>query len=55
MKERYGGGGFLIYAPQGQLVAAAALYYGPEGPTNNTAEARAMVNCMRACDQLDWS
>ena len=43
IKQRLGAGGYLVYRPDGTFLAAAANYYGHEGPTNNVSEAWALV------------
>ena len=43
-----------MYRPDEELLLAAAYYYGHEGPTNNVAEARALVDCIAAKKKVDW-
>ena len=45
----------LVYSTGGQLLAASAYLYGDDAPTNNTAEARAMVNSLREADGVSWA
>ena len=40
VKQRLRAGGYLVYRPDGTLLAATANYYGHEGPTNIVSEAR---------------
>ena len=49
-----GSGGYMVHRPDGKLLLAAAHYYGHEGPTNNVAEARALVDCIAALDKVGW-
>ena len=52
VKQRLGAGGYLVYHPDGMLLAAAANYYWHEGPTNNVSEARALVDRITALDKV---
>ena len=54
VKQKLGAGGYLVYQPDGTLLAAAANYYRHEGPTNNVSEARALVYCITALDKVCW-
>ena len=44
-----------MYNVGGQLLAASAYFYGDDTPTNNTAEASAMVNSLREADGVSWA
>ena len=44
-----------MYNAGGQLLAASAYFYGDEAPTNNTAEAKAMVDGLREADGVSWA
>ena len=52
VKHILGAGGYLMYWPDGTLLAAAANYNGHEGPTNNVSEAWALVDCIIALDKV---
>ena len=52
-RDKQGSGGYLIFAPDGSLLAAQAIYYGNAAPTNNVAECKALVDCLDAVSKLD--
>ena len=43
-----------MYRPDSMFLAAAANYYGHEGPTNNVLEAWALVDCITALEKVCW-
>ena len=45
----------LMYNTGGQTLAASAYFYRHDAPTNNTAEARAMVDSLREVDGVSWA
>ena len=49
-----GSGGCLVFDPSGKLLRAAAYFYGRDAPTNNTAEAVAMVDVLRLVESMAW-
>ena len=44
-----------MYSAGGQLLAASAYFYGDDAPTNNTAEAKAMVDSLREAEGVAWA
>ena len=49
-----GSGRCLVFDPSGKLLRAAAYFYGRDAPTNNTAEAAAMVDVLRLVEGMTW-
>lgn len=43
-----------MYGADGVLLAAEALYYGEQAPTNNTSEAQAMVDGLHLLGRVPW-
>ena len=50
--KNLGAGGYVVYHPEGHLVAAKAIYYGGESRTCNEAELDALAGCFEALLQL---
>ena len=47
-----GSRGYLVYRPDRELLLAAVHHSGHKGPTNNVAEARALVDFITALDKV---
>lgn len=48
-----GSGGYLMYAPSGECIGGGARWYGKSAPTNNVAEASAVVDGLRYVSGCD--
>ena len=46
-----GAGGYVVFVPQGNLLAGRGVFVGP-GMTNNTSESRGLVCAIECVDEL---
>ena len=53
-REKLGSGGCLLLDPQGRCHAGCGWYFGRSHPTNNVAEAQAMVRGLQLVRAGNW-
>ena len=53
--KKLGAGGFIAFAPDGELLGGKALYYGQKASSNNEAEAEALLSALKWVEEAAWN